>query len=87
MIESIPDIAVVVILGFVLFGAKNIPDIGRNLGRGLREFRGGMKDLKNEMDSILEPQTYEVQTVTARATDPITPTVISVEDQAKRLES
>ena len=45
MIGSIPDLAIIAILGMVLFGAKNIPELGRNLGKGLREFKSGMNDL------------------------------------------
>lgn len=51
MIGSIPDLAVIVILGMVLFGAKNIPELGRNLGKSLREFKSGMNDLKDEIES------------------------------------
>jgi TatA/E family protein of Tat protein translocase len=50
MIGSVPDIAVVVLVGFVLFGAKNIPQIGKNLGRGLRELKEDVSELKDDLD-------------------------------------
>ncbi len=57
MIGSVPDIAVVVLVGFVLFGAKNIPQIGKNLGQGLRELKQGVSELKDDLDiSKLEPK-------------------------------
>ena len=33
------EIAVLVILVMVLFGAKRLPELGRSLGQGLKEFR------------------------------------------------
>jgi TatA/E family protein of Tat protein translocase len=57
MIGSVPDIAVVVLVGFVLFGAKNIPQIGKNLGQGLRAWKQGVSELKDDLDiSKLEPK-------------------------------
>lgn len=50
MIGSLPDIAVVVIVGFALFGAKNIPQIGKSLGQGIREFKTGVRELKGDLD-------------------------------------
>lgn len=68
MIGSIPDLAVIVVLGAFLFGAKNIPELGRNLGRGLREFKSGMNDLKSEIETTLEPAPARAETVTSKAT-------------------
>ena len=68
MIGSIPDLAVIIVLGALLFGAKNIPELGKNLGRGLREFKSGMNDLKSEIETTLEPPPARVETVTSKAT-------------------
>lgn len=78
MIGSVPDLVVVALVGFVLFGAKNIPELGRNLGRGLREFKSGLNDLKTEIESTLEDKPRAHETVTSRATAAATsPTVAS----------
>jgi sec-independent protein translocase protein TatA len=50
MIGSVPDIAVVVLVGFALFGAKNIPQLGKSLGQGIREFKTGVRELKGDLD-------------------------------------
>lgn len=34
----------------VLFGAKKIPDFARGLGKGIREFKDAVKDVKKEVD-------------------------------------
>lgn len=35
-------IAIVVLLVTMLFGAKRLPELGRSLGEGIREFRGSV---------------------------------------------
>ncbi len=34
----------------VLFGAKKIPDFARGLGKGIREFKDAVKDVKKEVN-------------------------------------
>lgn len=33
----------------ILFGAKRIPDIAQGLGKGIREFKGALRDTQNEI--------------------------------------
>ena len=35
---------VILIVGFVLFGGKKIPELGKSLGEGIRGFKESMKD-------------------------------------------
>jgi sec-independent protein translocase protein TatA len=48
------ELIVVLIIALVVFGPKRLPELGRSLGRGIREFRGsvsGEKDDDDEEDS------------------------------------
>jgi sec-independent protein translocase protein TatA len=36
------ELAIVLIIALVVFGPKRIPELGRSLGRGIREFRGSV---------------------------------------------
>jgi sec-independent protein translocase protein TatA len=36
------ELAIVLIIALVVFGPKRLPELGRSLGRGLREFRGSL---------------------------------------------
>jgi sec-independent protein translocase protein TatA len=38
------QILIVLVLALLLFGAKRLPEMGRGLGRSLREFRSGLND-------------------------------------------
>jgi sec-independent protein translocase protein TatA len=45
------ELAVVLAIALVIFGPKRIPDLGRSLGRGMREFKdsvGGGVDSKED---------------------------------------
>jgi sec-independent protein translocase protein TatA len=36
------ELAVVLAIALVIFGPKRIPDLGRSLGRGMREFKSSV---------------------------------------------
>jgi sec-independent protein translocase protein TatA len=40
---GIGEIALILVILVVLFGASRIPELGRGLGEGIRNFRKGMK--------------------------------------------
>jgi len=37
-----PELIAVLIIVLLLFGAKRLPDLGRSLGSGMREFKGAI---------------------------------------------
>jgi sec-independent protein translocase protein TatA len=36
------ELAIVLIIALVIFGPKRLPELGRSLGKGIREFRGSV---------------------------------------------
>lgn len=55
----LPNIGVtegLILLGIVLllFGAKRLPEIGGSLGKGIREFKTSIKEVKSEVRAELE---------------------------------
>ncbi|HEX5374815.1 MAG TPA: twin-arginine translocase TatA/TatE family subunit [Solirubrobacterales bacterium] len=48
------ELAIVLIIALVVFGPKRLPELGRSLGRGIREFRGSVSG-----DSRDEPESRE----------------------------
>ena len=44
---GIQEIVLLVVLLLLIFGAKRLPEMGRSLGRGMREFKDGVTG-KNE---------------------------------------
>jgi sec-independent protein translocase protein TatA len=45
------EIAIVLVIVLIIFGPKRLPELGRSMGRGIREFRGSVSgDHKDEDD-------------------------------------
>ncbi len=45
------EILVILLIVLILFGAKRIPELARSLGKGISEFKGGLKDQPQPPDS------------------------------------
>lgn len=45
------EIIMVLLVVLLLFGSKRIPGFSRALGRGMREFRRAMKEIREELES------------------------------------
>jgi len=43
------ELVVVAIIGLLLFG-RRLPEVGRSLGRGIVEFKKGLKDVSDDID-------------------------------------
>ncbi len=43
------EIVVIVLVVLLLFGARRIPELMRSLGKGVREFKEGMKDIEKDV--------------------------------------
>lgn len=54
------EVLVVLIIALVIFGPKRIPELGRSVGKGIREFRGSVS---GENDDHEEPRKIEPQPV------------------------
>jgi sec-independent protein translocase protein TatA len=71
---GLPEIAIVLLIVLVIFGPKRLPQLGRSLGSGMREFKDAVtgKNKDNDVDE-LEPPASPVPTetvTTAKADDP-----------------
>lgn len=50
------ELAIVLIIALIVFGPKRLPELGRSLGKGIREFRGS---LSGESHESHEPERTE----------------------------
>lgn len=56
-----PEMLILLVIGVLLFG-KNLPNVGRQLGKGLMEFKKGLSDIQNEVSAAayMEPAQPKV---------------------------
>jgi len=50
-----PEIIIVALIVLLLFGGKKIPELMKGLGKGVRSFKAGMKDIDDEINK--DPDT------------------------------
>jgi sec-independent protein translocase protein TatA len=48
------ELIVIVIIALIVFGPRRLPEIGRTVGKSMREFRQASQDLKNEFNINLD---------------------------------
>ena len=41
---GMPELILILVICLLVFGASKLPEIGRNLGKAIGEFKKGMKD-------------------------------------------
>jgi sec-independent protein translocase protein TatA len=46
---GLPELAIVLIIALVVFGPKRLPEMGRQLGRTLREFKSATSDIRSQI--------------------------------------
>jgi sec-independent protein translocase protein TatA len=51
---GVPELMIIFLIIVVLFGANKIPQIGKGIGEGIRNFKKGMSDGENEAAQIPE---------------------------------
>jgi sec-independent protein translocase protein TatA len=44
------EILLVLFILLLLFGAKRLPELGESLGKGIREFKQGLNEIKEDID-------------------------------------
>lgn len=61
------ELAIILVIVLVIFGAKRVPEIGASFGKGIREFKRSLNDVNNE---IRTPEsTREADRLTAGTPD------------------
>ena len=50
------EMMLIFLVVLLLFGAKRLPEIGSSLGKGIREFKGSIREIEREVQAAPEPR-------------------------------
>lgn len=64
------EILVILLIALIVFGPKRLPEIGKTVGKGLREFRQATQDVKDELSLSLSDDDDEDEPEPSSSTAP-----------------
>ena len=59
------EVLILLFIVLLLFGAKRLPEIGGSLGKGIREFKGSLKEVEGEFREISNAADSNIGTTNA----------------------
>lgn len=77
------EIVMIFLVVLLLFGAKRLPEIGSSLGKGIREFKGSLREIESEMKTPSETPPQRTQSKLHASSSPEG----SSTDEPRRLSS
>ena len=60
-----PELLVIFGIAFLVFGGKKLPEIGAGLGKGIKSFKSGLKDVEDTGKSMINDTVPGVKEVSA----------------------
>ncbi len=45
-----PEIIIILVIALLLFGAKRLPEVGKSLGKAIREFKKSFRGISEELE-------------------------------------
>jgi sec-independent protein translocase protein TatA len=67
------ELVIVLVVALIVLGPKRLPEVGRSLGNGLREFKDSLQNPDHPDDAQLEVEDPPKPVATAAATAPVAP--------------
>ncbi|MDI1257162.1 MAG: twin-arginine translocase TatA/TatE family subunit [Flavobacterium sp.] len=65
------ELFLIIIVAIMLFGSKNIPEVARNLAKGLAQLKNATNDIKSEITKSAEENGFDVKSLTGGLTEEI----------------
>lgn len=65
------ELIVIFIVAFLVFGPKKLPELGRTLGKGMRELKSAMRGVRESFEEAGEDVTEEIRDVQSELKDSV----------------
>lgn len=53
---GMPELVVILIILLVLFGAAKLPEVGKSLGKAIKEFKKAGKEIKDDIEEVTKKE-------------------------------
>ncbi len=67
------ELLVILMVLLLVFGAKRLPEIGQSMGKGIREFKKSIREVRDEIDTdatVPPPRQIDAPSTETRSGDP-----------------
>jgi TatA/E family protein of Tat protein translocase len=54
-----PELLIILAIALLIFGPKKLPEVGRSIGRALREFRKTSDDIKEKIEEEIQAEEFK----------------------------
>jgi sec-independent protein translocase protein TatA len=54
-----PELMVIMIIALLIFGPKKLPEVGRSIGKALREFRKTSDEIKEKIEEEIQAAEFK----------------------------
>lgn len=51
-----PEIIIILVIALLLFGAKRLPEVGKSLGKAIREFKKSFREISEDIEEEEPPK-------------------------------
>ncbi len=73
------EMIVIVLFILIFFGSKQIPELARGLGKGIREFKDASREIRSEIENSGQPKVPTQQQYSNSYVEPEAPVIASAE--------
>ncbi|MCK4430783.1 MAG: TatA/E family twin arginine-targeting protein translocase [Candidatus Aminicenantes bacterium] len=54
-----PELLIILVIALLIFGPKKLPEVGRSLGKALREFRKTSDEIKEKFEEEIQADEFK----------------------------
>lgn len=54
-----PELLIILVIALLIFGPKKLPEVGRSIGRALREFRKTSDEIKEKIEEEIQTEEFK----------------------------
>jgi|APFre7841882654_1041346.scaffolds.fasta_scaffold215198_1 TatA/E family protein of Tat protein translocase len=56
---GLPEMIFIMVIALIVFGPKKLPEIGRTLGKAIREFKKSTEDIKDKFEEQIRADEFK----------------------------